>query len=99
MRVMVVNLNVILFDEFIFVFDLEFVGEVLSVIKFFVKEGIMMFIVIYEINFVKEVVDKIIFMDNGVIVEEGIFDEIFNNFKNERIVKFLNIIRKEEVFS
>ena len=98
-RAMAVNPNVILFDEPTSALDPELVGEVLSVIKSLAKEGITMLIVTHEINFAKEVADKIIFMDNGVIAEEGTPDEIFNNPKNERTAKFLNIIRKEEVFS
>ncbi|MCC0781840.1 amino acid ABC transporter ATP-binding protein [Clostridioides sp. ES-S-0108-01] len=98
-RAMAVNPNVILFDEPTSALDPELVGEVLSVIKSLAKEGITMLIVTHEINFAKEVADKIIFMDNGVIAEEGTPDEIFSNPKNERTAKFLNIIRKEEVFS
>lgn len=98
-RAMAVNPNVILFDEPTSALDPELVGEVLSVIKSLAKEGITMLIVTHEINFAKEVADKIIFMDNGVIAEEGTPDEIFNNPKNERTAKFLNIVRKEEVFS
>ncbi|HDF2642849.1 TPA: amino acid ABC transporter ATP-binding protein [Clostridioides difficile] len=82
-RAMAVNPNVILFDEPTSALDPELVGEVLSVIK----------------SLAKEVADKIIFMDKGVIAEEGTPDEIFNNPKNERTAKFLNIIKKEEVFS
>lgn len=58
-----------LFDEFILVLDLEMVGEVLNVMKDFVKEGMIMVIVIYEMGFVREVGDRIIFMDGGKIVE------------------------------
>lgn len=63
------NLDVMLFDELIFVFDFEMVGEVLGVMKDFVSEGMMMMIVIYEMGFVCEVVDWVIFMDGGYIIE------------------------------
>lgn len=61
------NFDVMLFDELIFVFDFEMVGEVLSVMKLFVKEGMMMVVVMYEMGFVREVVDCVVFMDVGVI--------------------------------
>lgn len=58
-----------LFDELILVFDFEFVGEVLKVIKDLVNEGWIMVVVIYEIKFVQDVVDEVVFIDGGVIVE------------------------------
>lgn len=85
---MAVNPNVILFDEPTSALDPELVGEVLSVIKSLAKEGITMLIVTHEINFAKEVADKIIFMDNGVIAEEGTPDEIFNNPKMKELQNF-----------
>lgn len=54
-----------LFDEFMFVFDLEMIGEVFDVMKMLVKEGMMMVVVMYEMGFVREVVDRILFMDDG----------------------------------
>lgn len=73
--------KVMLFDELIFVFDFEFVGEVLNVMKELVREGMIMFVVIYEMGFVREVVNRVVFMDKGKIVEEGLFEEIFINLK------------------
>lgn len=96
-RAMAVNPNVILFDEPTSALDPELVGEVLSVIKSLAKEGITMLIVTHEIGFAKEVSDRIIFMDNGMITEEGTPDDIFNNPKNERTAKFLNIIGREVI--
>lgn len=95
-RAMAVNPNVILFDEPTSALDPELVGEVLSVIKSLAKEGITMLIVTHEIGFAREVADRIIFMDEGVIAEEGTPEEIFNNPKNERTARFLNIIKREE---
>lgn len=70
-------LDVILFDELILVLDLEVVGDVLKVMKDLVKEGMIMVVVIYEMGFVKDVSDKVIFMVDGVVVELGILVEIF----------------------
>lgn len=70
-------LDVILFDELILVLDFEVVGDVLKVMKDLVKEGMIMVVVIYEMGFVKDVSDKVIFMVDGVVVELGILVEIF----------------------
>lgn len=96
-RAMAVNPNVILFDEPTSALDPELVDEVLNVIKQLATEGITMLIVTHEIGFAKEVSDRIVFMDNGVIAEEGTPEEIFNNPKNERTAKFLNVIKKEKL--
>lgn len=95
-RAMAVNPSVILFDEPTSALDPELVGEVLNVIKSLAKEGITMLIVTHEICFAKEVADRIIFMDEGVIVEEGRPQDIFTNPKNKRTAQFLNIINREE---
>lgn len=63
------NFKVMLFDELIFVFDLEFVNDVLKVIKDLVNEGMIMVIVIYEMCFVKEVFNNIVFIYEGMIGE------------------------------
>lgn len=82
------NLDVLLFDEFILVLDFEMVGEVFNMIKDLVYIGLMMFIVMYEMEFVKDVFDCVIFMDKGVIVEEGILEDIFVYLKEECIKEF-----------
>lgn len=68
-RVFVLNFEVILFDELMFVLDFELVGEVLFVICKIVEEGIIMIIVMYEMSFVCEVFNYVVFMDGGKIVE------------------------------
>lgn len=68
-----------LFDELIFVLDFEMVCEVLDVMVEFVEEGMIMLCVIYEMGFVKEVVDCVIFMDVGEIIEENNLKEFFEN--------------------
>lgn len=89
-RAIAINPNVILFDEPTSALDPELVTEVLSVIKNLAKEHRTMIIVTHEMSFAKEVGDKIIFMADGVVVEDGTPDEIFNSPKNERAKQFLN---------
>lgn len=89
-RAMAINPNVILFDEPTSALDPELVSEVLSVIKDLAKENRTMIIVTHEMSFAKDVGDRIIFMVDGLVVEEGTPDEIFNNPKNDRTKQFLN---------
>ena len=88
-RAMAINPNVILFDEPTSALDPELVDEVLLVIKNLAKEHRTMIIVTHEMSFAKDVGDRIIFMSDGLIVEEGTPDEIFNNPKNDRTKQFL----------
>lgn len=94
-RALALNPEVILFDEPTSALDPELVGEVLSVIKDIAQEGITMVIVTHEMNFAREVSDHVIFMDDGVIVEEGAPFEFFTNPKEERTRKFLKRISRE----
>lgn len=89
-RAMAINPNVILFDEPTSALDPELVSEVLSVIKDLAKENRTMIIVTHEMSFAKDVGDRIIFMADGLVVEEGTPDEIFNNPKHNRTKQFLN---------
>ena len=79
-----------LFDEPTSALDPEMVGEVLNVMKDLAKEGMTMVVVTHEMGFAKEVGDRIIFMDNGNIIEQGTPDEIFSNPKNPRTIDFLS---------
>src|SRR5690554_241034 len=88
-RALTMNPNVLLFDEPTSALDPEMVGEVLNVIKVLTKLGITMIIVTHEMAFAKEISDRIVFMDEGVIVEDGSPDEVFNNPKNNRTKEFL----------
>lgn len=87
-RSMAVNPDLMLFDEPTSALDPELVGEVLDVIKKLAMKDTTMLIVTHEMRFAKEGADRIIFIDNGNIVEEGTPDEIFNHPKNERTIKF-----------
>ena len=68
----------------------EMVGEVLEVMKQLAADGMTMVVVTHEMGFAREVADRVIFMDEGVIVEEGTPEEIFGNPKEERTISFLN---------
>lgn len=84
--------EILLFDEPTSALDPEMVGEVLNVIKQLALEDMTLVIVTHEMSFAKDVADKIVFMDNGVILEEGSPDQIFNHPKNERTKQFLSRI-------
>lgn len=89
-RAMALSPKVILFDEPTSALDPELVGEVLTVIGNLAKEGMTMAIVTHEMDFARKVADRVIFMDGGVIVEEGKPQEIFNNPQHPRTKQFLN---------
>jgi len=84
--------EVLLFDEPTSALDPEMVKEVLDVIKELSEEGLTMLIVTHEMNFAKEVADKVIFMDGGVVLEEGTPSEIFDNPKEDRTKEFFSKI-------
>ena len=90
-RAIAVNPEVILFDEPTSALDPELTGEVLSVIKQLASEGTTMVIVTHEMSFARDTADNVIFMEKGVIVEEGEATDIFTNPKNERTRQFLKI--------
>lgn len=93
-RAIAVNPQIMLFDEPTSALDPELVGEVLDVIRSLANQHMTMIIVTHEMRFAREAADKIIFMDNGNVVEQGQPDEIFNHPKNPRTMKFLNQVRK-----
>jgi ABC-type polar amino acid transport system ATPase subunit len=78
-----------LFDEPTSALDPELVGEVLEVMKALVLEGMTMVVVSHEMGFAREVADRVIFMDEGLIVEENTPENIFSNPQNERTKSFL----------
>lgn len=93
-RALSMNPEALLFDEPTSALDPEMVGEVLKVMKELAEEGLTMIIVTHEMDFAREVSDKIVFMDKGIILEEGHPDDIFTNPKNERTKEFLSRILK-----
>ncbi|WP_429841451.1 amino acid ABC transporter ATP-binding protein [Brevibacillus sp. FIR094] len=88
-RALAMNPKVMLFDEPTSALDPELVGEVLAVIKNLAKEGMTMVVVTHEMNFAKEVGDRIIFMDQGIIMAEGHPSEVFGKNSNDRLRSFL----------
>ncbi len=88
-RTLCMNPEVILFDEPTSALDPEMTGEVLEVIKQLAKDGMTMIIVTHEMKFAEGVADKVLFMDQGVIVEEGKPEDILENPKEERTRQFL----------
>jgi L-cystine transport system ATP-binding protein len=94
-RALALNPEVILFDEPTSALDPELVGDVLSVMKKVAKEGITMIVVTHEMSFAYDIASRVIFMDGGVIVEEGTPKDIFANAKEERTKQFLKRIVPE----
>lgn len=88
-RALAMKPKVILFDEPTSALDPEMVGEVLGVMKTLAEEGMTMIIVTHEMGFAREVADQVLFMDEGVILEEGTPDKIFNAPQHERTKAFL----------
>ena len=84
--------ELMLFDEPTSALDPELVGEVLNVMKKLAKEGMTMLVVTHEMGFAREVSDRILFMDEGKIIEEGTPDSFFGNPQNERTQAFLSRI-------
>lgn len=91
-RALAMQPKIMLFDEPTSALDPEMVGEVLAVMKDLAKEGMTMVVVTHEMGFAKEVGDRVIFMDEGVILEEGTPQELFNNPKHPRAQSFLSKI-------
>ena len=89
-RALAMDPKVILFDEPTSALDPEMVGEVLDLIKQLAETGMTMVIVTHEMGFAREVADRVLFMDGGVIAEEGTPDDIFNHPKSERLQTFLS---------
>ncbi|MCV2232368.1 amino acid ABC transporter ATP-binding protein [Acholeplasma manati] len=89
-RALCMEPKVMLFDEPTSALDPEMVGEVLSVIKTLRDEGMTMVIVTHEMGFAKEVSDRILFMDQGIVLEENNPEDFFNRPKEERTKQFLN---------
>ena len=88
-RALAMEPELMLFDEPTSALDPEITGEVLNVMKQLAEKHTTMIVVTHEMGFAKEVADRVIFMDEGVIVEEGTPQEIFDQPKNERLVSFL----------
>ena len=89
-RALAMKPEVMLFDEATSALDPEMVGEVLNVMKSLAKDGMTMVVVTHEMGFAKEVADKVLFMEDGIIYEEGTPKDIFENPKEQRTREFLS---------
>lgn len=89
-RSLAMNPDIMLFDEPTSALDPEMVGEVLEVMKQLAADGMTMVVVTHEMGFAREVADRVVFMDDGYIVEEGTPDQIFSHPREERTISFLN---------
>ena len=89
-RALAMEPKVMLFDEATSALDPEMVGEVLNVMKDLAKEGMTMIVVTHEMGFAKEVADRVLFMEEGIIYEDGTPQEIFDNPKEKRTQEFLS---------
>ena len=89
-RALAMNPDIMLFDEPTSALDPEMVGEVLAVMKELAADGMTMVVVTHEMGFAREVSDRVIFIDGGVIVEEGSPEQVFGHPTNPRTIDFLN---------
>ena len=95
-RALALQPHAILFDEPTAALDPELVGEVLTVMKQVARSGITMAVVTHEIEFAREVADRVVFMDGGVVVEQGKPGDVLDNPQNPRTRQFLRAVSKEE---
>ena len=94
-RALAMDPKLMLFDEPTSALDPELVGEVLTVMRELAQQGMTMIVVTHEMGFAREVADRVVFMDAGVVVEEGVPSEVINNPQHERTKTFLSRIREE----
>ena len=95
-RALALQPHAILFDEPTAALDPELVGEVLNVMKTVARTGITMAVVTHEMGFAREVADRVVFMDDGVVVEQGKPEDVLDHPENERTRKFLRAVDKKE---
>ena len=89
-RALAMNPDVMLFDEPTSALDPEMVGEVLNLIKTLADSGMTMIVVTHEMGFAREISDRVLFFNDGVIAEENVPEELFGNPQNERLKDFLS---------
>ena len=92
-RALAMNPHVMLFDEATSALDPELVRDVLGVMRDLAREGMTMIVVTHEMGFARDVADRVVFMDGGVIVEQGTPEEVFDHPKSERTMEFLGNIK------
>lgn len=96
-RALALNPRILFFDEPTSALDPELTGEILKVIRSLAEENMTMVIVTHEMAFARDVADRIIFMDNGIIIEEGTPEEVFLNSENQRTKEFLQRFKNHEL--
>ena len=96
-RALALNPKIILFDEPTSALDPELVGEVLATMKAVAASGITMVVVTHEISFARDVADRVVYMESGVIVEEGSPKQILESPQNEKTVRFLRTLLNNSV--
>jgi polar amino acid transport system ATP-binding protein len=95
-RALAMQPKLMLFDEPTSALDPELVGDVLKVMRHLAKDGMTMIVVTHEMGFAREVADRVVFMDGGVVVEQGPPNEVISNPRHERTRSFLSRMRQEE---
>jgi polar amino acid transport system ATP-binding protein len=93
-RALAMEPKVMLFDEPTSALDPELIGEVLDVMKELAYDGMTMMVVTHEMGFARDVADRIIYVDQGMIIEDGLPEQIFTNPQDERTRIFLEPLRK-----
>jgi polar amino acid transport system ATP-binding protein len=91
-RALAMQPQIMFFDEPTSALDPEMIGEVLDVMRTMAKEGMTMMVVSHEMGFIKEAADRILFLVDGLIVEDGTPDYIFNHSQHKRTIEFLGKI-------
>jgi polar amino acid transport system permease protein len=94
-RALAISPRLMLFDEPTSALDPELVGEVLAVIRGLAKAGMTMMVVTHEVRFAREVADRVIFMDEGQVIEEGPPDQVLDHPKHERTQRFLRMVERQ----
>jgi polar amino acid transport system permease protein len=94
-RALAISPRLMLFDEPTSALDPELVADVLSVIRRLAEAGMTMLVVTHEVRFAREVADRVVFMDGGVIVEQGPPAEVIDNPRHDRTRRFLRLVERE----
>jgi polar amino acid transport system ATP-binding protein len=94
-RALAMNPDMMLFDEPTSALDPELIGEVLDVMRGLAHDGMTMMVVTHEMSFARDVADRVVFMDGGVVVEEGTPDEVLVSPKSERARRFLRMVQEK----
>jgi polar amino acid transport system ATP-binding protein len=94
-RALAMNPDMMLFDEPTSALDPELIGEVLDVMRGLARDGMTMMVVTHEMSFARDVADRVVFMDGGVVVEEGTPEEVLVDPKTDRARRFLRMVQEK----